>query len=66
MLDAALVNSYSVEALLRKRNKNVTRVYVKAFTNTRYDAEGLQGLSEKKDAYIFSLVCDWGDVNNKP
>ena len=65
LLDAALVNCYADEALLFKQDKSVTTVYVKAFTNTPYDVEGLRGLSEEVDANIFNLVCDWCDVENK-
>ncbi|XP_053385075.1 uncharacterized protein LOC128550298 [Mercenaria mercenaria] len=65
ILDGALVNSHEDETLLRKRDKSVTSVYVKPFTNVKYDVDGLRGLSEEVDANIYNLVCDWGDVENK-
>ena len=65
LLDAALVNSFADEELLRKRDKSVTSVYVKVYTDTKYDVEELQGMSQEVDANIFNLVCDWGDTENK-
>lgn len=65
LLDAALVNCYADEALLLKLDKSVKTVYVKAFTNTPYNVEGLRGLSDEVDANIFNIVCDWSDVENK-
>lgn len=64
LLNAALVNSYRDEQLLMQREKNITTVYVKQFTDVRNTVEGLGSLARDVDPNIFNIICDWGEVEN--
>lgn len=64
LLNAALVNNHRDEELLRQREQ-VANVYVKTFSNVKYNVDGLASLSRDVDTNIFNIICDWADVENK-
>ena len=37
-------------------------MYVKGFTGTRHNVEGMSEIGSDVDANIFNLICDWVDT----